>query len=260
MSTRIKENFKTTGSYLGTIGGLIAIDGYIKDILNQDVKKQCQTLLAKNRELENRITEWQNYQMNSEANQNKVLEWINRRSNSIEIVREDVNQMQTMKTHLAQSDITEQEKEILMNQWNQKWDKISHEIQNVNTDLTEWVELILKSSNKYWDEFHNIFDTIKIFIEWYQQYLTTLTLEQKGAVSNICIGIVILFSLWSLVSIHFGDLFITNLKLEERWPNLTRILKLRKTIKNIGFIWNTLFILGALFGLFFVNILYLIYI
>lgn len=93
------------------------------------------------------------------------------------------------------------------------------------------------------------------FIDWnsitnllseFSDHMDALSLIQKGAVIHICFSISILFSLFTLIGVYFGDWFINYFNLELKYPRLATFFRLRRKFQNYYFIWNSLYILFIL--------------
>jgi hypothetical protein len=122
--------------------------------------------------------------------------------------------------------------------------------------LKEIIDNVLGSnSNNYF-----INDLFNNFISIYQeQIIPNLTLNQLGAIGHIFACIFILMCLLSLITIFYSDFLITNLNLEEKYPKLAKIIKLRKKFQQYYFILNSLGILLTSITIIYVNIIVFIY-
>jgi hypothetical protein len=148
MSTTIKNLFKSSGRYIGTVASVITIGEFVN---NRSLKVQYEAELNKNRELENKITELLENKITDDENKSKILELVNRRSNSIDIVRNDVNKIQELElnTNLAKPDLNDDTKEIISNQLSEQVNKLTGDMGKVNNDLSDIIDLVTKTSSKY---------------------------------------------------------------------------------------------------------------
>jgi hypothetical protein len=127
----------------------------------------------------------------------------------------------------------------------------------VNNDLSDIIDLVTKTSSKYWNDFNitDIFNNIQVIIKSYKLYLNTLSLEQLGALAHILTATTLLFFIWSLVSIYFADYFLNYLKIEEKYPKLSKFMKIRRKFQNYYFILNSIIIFIGLIIIIYMNLL-----
>jgi hypothetical protein len=93
------------------------------------------------------------------------------------------------------------------------------------------------------------------YFDFLNNFLSNLTLLQKGAVAHIIASIFIIFCLFSILSAVFGDFLITYFKLEEKWPKLAKWVQLRIKLQYTYIVANAIFILLTLGYIIYVNIL-----
>jgi len=264
MKTTLKNFITKSGKYVATAASIITVEGFIRDLRNQNVKVKYETELNRNRELEDRINSLLENKIIDEGNKTKVMELVSRRSNSLEIVREDVKKIQELKTSLSNSNLTDDVKNTLNEHLNKQIDKLSTDINHVNGDLSELLELIknLGSSSSSSNQFINTFNftdltnNFQYLIELYQKYLATLSLEEKGALANILISITLLFCLGSLISIFYIEYLIKKFNLEIKYSRIARFIKFRRKFQQYYFLFNSIFIFVGLITIIYINYLY----
>ena len=124
-------------------------------------------------------------------------------------------------------------------------------------ELNEILSIYKLSFNKFID--NDILTIIKKFIDNYSSFLNTLSLEQLGALAHITSSIFILMCLFSIIVIIFSDYLLNILKLEEKYPKIGKIIRLRKTFQKYYLILNFILIIVTLLAVIFVdlNVLYL---
>lgn len=88
----------------------------------------------------------------------------------------------------------------------------------------------------------------------YQEFLSTLSTEQIGALGHLWIFFFILMCLFSLISVFYGDWLIRYFKLEEKLPKLARFIQLRRKFQHYYLILNFICIILALLLLISVNL------
>lgn len=88
--------------------------------------------------------------------------------------------------------------------------------------------------------------------------LSSLSFEQLVAVAHLSSAICILVFLLSIISILFGDQVILYFKLEERFPKLSFIFKLRSKLNKISLFISFTIIISILLSLIYINLLILV--
>lgn len=127
-------------------------------------------------------------------------------------------------------------------------EELSKGFNKENNSLTNIIEIIKKSINSGSNSNFTIIDD-------YKEYLSTLSLEQTGALANISCAIVIFFCLITLISIFFSDILLKYFNLENKYPKLARFILIRREFQKYYFILNSLIILIVLLAIIFINIL-----
>ena len=92
----------------------------------------------------------------------------------------------------------------------------------------------------------------------YQEFLSTLSTEQIGALGHLWIFFFILMCLFSLISVFYGDWLIRYFKLEEKLPKLARFIQLRRKFQHYYLILNFICIILALLLLISLNFYFLL--
>ena len=88
--------------------------------------------------------------------------------------------------------------------------------------------------------------------------LYSLSFEQMVAVAHLSSAICMLVFLLSIISILFGDQLINYFKLEERFPKLSFILRIRRKLNKISLFISFSVIISILLSLIYINSLILI--
>lgn len=97
------------------------------------------------------------------------------------------------------------------------------------------------------------------FLKSYKEFLSTLSSEQLGCLSN-ALGFMIIFIFFtSIVFMQFGDYLINSLNLEQKYPKLVKYLTYRKNINNYSLLFNFTVIYVTLIIFFFLNIFMVFY-
>jgi hypothetical protein len=271
MKTTLKNILTKSGKFVGTLASFITIENLIRDLRDQNVKVKYESVLNRNKELESKVINLLEDKIINEENKGKILELVNRRSNSLEIVREDVNKLQELNSNLTNTKLNDEVKENLTNQINQNLEKLSTNINKDNNNLSDLIEFInnlnsgsgsSSTSSSFINNFNlsDLVNNFQVIIDSYQKYLSNITLEQKLALTHILISTTIFFFLCSLIGIYYSDYLIktlTHTTLVNKYPILRRILIIRKNFQEFFFFLNSLFILFGLIIIIYINYLYL---
>jgi len=98
------------------------------------------------------------------------------------------------------------------------------------------------------------FQDINLLMDKWYNILSNLTIEQLGAFAHILSALTIFFCLSTVISIVYSDFLINYLKIEEKYPKLSRISKIRKMFQHYYFILNFIFIISILLAIVIVNL------
>jgi hypothetical protein len=135
---------------------------------------------------------------------------------------------------------------------------IAENIGKSNDKLSDVIDLLFNSGSGSKTNFLFVEDITK-FISMYQDYLSTLTLAQTGALVHIIVSLFIFFCLFTIIGIFYGDTLIRYLNLEEKYPKLARFIQLRRKFQQYYFILNMFLIFIALSSIIYVNLLIFFY-
>jgi len=134
-------------------------------------------------------------------------------------------------------------------------------VKNVQTESDKLRQIILlrveaiSNSGKGSGSGGSMNNFIGSYFDFLNNFLSNLTLLQKGAVAHIIASIFIIFCLFSILCAVFGDFLITYFKLEEKWPKLAKWVQLRIKLQYTYIVANAIFILLTLGYIIYVNIL-----
>nr|WVH38139.1 hypothetical protein [Poriella subacida] len=127
---------------------------------------------------------------------------------------------------------------------------IADKIESSNSITAKAIELWNKSVNG-----NNLLsgDDINNLLENFKVIFSQLNFEQLWAISHIFSSVFILLCLISIISVIYSDYFLNYLKIEDKYPRLGRIIKLRKMYQQYYLILNLLFIIITLMATIFIN-------
>ena len=132
-------------------------------------------------------------------------------------------------------------------------------ILEVNIKLTNkyFFLLIIYIMNRNFLGSEDLLNTIKDFYSNWTEMLSHLSVEQLGAVAHASSALFILICLFNIISIVYGNIFLDTLKLEEKYPKIGRIIRIRKKFAHFHLILNFSLIIITLLGILYVNYLVL---
>ncbi len=130
------------------------------------------------------------------------------------------------------------------------------DINSINNFYKSLLEIISKeggnSSNTNFTIDYNIIETINNF-------LGNLTPLESLAIMHINASLVILLSLFSIISIFYGEFFIQKFSLETKFPKLAKFIQLRRKFQQFYLLINTLIIFAVMIAITYVDILAFVY-
>ena len=136
-------------------------------------------------------------------------------------------------------------------------DKMDELVSNVSKgrDIVEkLIDLINKgsgdgsSSSNFLDSFSELSSVI-----------SSLNIEQSLALVHISGSIAIFLSLLTIISVFYGNIIISYLKLETRFPKFKKLIELRLKFQNYYLLLNIFIILFVLVGIVYVNIIIILH-
>lgn len=125
---------------------------------------------------------------------------------------------------------------------------------DVSNDIIKDIKLVTPKESNVLNVFIDLYNS-------YQDFLMSLSLEQKIALANFWGNIIILSCFITILSIFYGDKLIIYYKLEEKYPRLARFIEIRRRVKRYSLIFEFLFIFFILiciisFNLYFIFFVY----
>jgi hypothetical protein len=123
-----------------------------------------------------------------------------------------------------------------------------------NKIINEIADIIKNNSN---NKFLGDENFIKEFMDKFNEYLLTLSIDQICVLSNLLLGNLILVCLFNIVTIYYGDVLIKYLSLETKYPKLANIINLRRKVLNVSMFFNLLSIFFLIVIIMLVDISYL---
>jgi hypothetical protein len=226
------------------VGGLGIFAQSIKD---NAVKDKLINQLDDNRKLVEKIE-------NLKKEKGDIIEKIVKSQENIDI-NENINKITGAKNNLVETINNNASKNIeedISNSVSIIVEK-SNKVNNVFKDMINKYNEILNSSNNSNNNLllEGYFDNIK-------NSLSNLTYEQLGAIVHISGSLFILFCLFTIISIIYGDRLIIYFNLEEKFPKLAKYIQLRRKYLEFNLILNITLIILVLLSIIYINMLILL--
>ena len=134
--------------------------------------------------------------------------------------------------------------------YNKYKEQIDNTFKKANTKANELENALDNTNDKFMDD-NPIFN----LITEYKEYLATLSSIETCLLINITTSIFILTCIINIFYSICGNYLINKFSLEERFPKLSKIIKLRVTFQKYYIIINSVFIIIAVLSLIFINII-----
>nr|YP_009649296.1 hypothetical protein [Rhizopogon salebrosus]QDA23211.1 hypothetical protein [Rhizopogon salebrosus] len=105
-----------------------------------------------------------------------------------------------------------------------------------------------KNNNNFTESFLNLFNNLYNIIE-------SMSMHQKLAYLHISGSFIILLSLFSILTIFYGDYLIIKLNLENKYPKLTKFIKLRRKFQQYYILLDVIISIIILLIIIYINII-----
>ena len=220
--------FSILSGGISVLGVLIAFDD--KKLKDNYIKLQNSKEL-----LEKQVNDLKIDELKNELTKNKVEQF---RTSLEETQNNIINQFETIqKLEVKNND----QKEIL-NSHLENLRKENEDMQNMISDIVNYFND--NDKNKFIGD--SILEFFTNYIDNWNKMLSTLSFEQLLAITNLCDYICISINLFTIMSILFGDQVIKYFKLEERFPKLGFIFKIRNKFNNFNLVLSFIIIICVL--------------
>lgn len=221
----MKEKIQNILKYLPVISLSLGIYTQIK---NQHLNKITNELFNERNKL-NELNEKYQSLLKNKLNESEMEKMI-----SNEKMKSLIEDMNLLKSKIAtQNSITDSKLENINtdNILDQLTD-VNQTFKETNNKLDSFINVIEKYldsknnsfTNSFTNSFYNLINDLNHIIQ-------SLTTEKNLALITISGSFFILFSMFSIISIFFGDYLITILNLENKFPKLSKIIQLRRKFK-----------------------------
>lgn len=240
---------KSAGRAIGYLGGGLTIISFVQGIQTNKQNKAIIDILSKRVQIQNEIIS------NYETQIKKEGDYVNLSSKVIDINEDtakalnESKKLSDLSKQLENSNLDNSQVEILKKDFSYHTSNLENFLNSSNMKLEE---LNRKLNEIFGSSSKNNF-IAEDFIRNYQDYLSNLPLEKVGALGHILLCIAMLFSLFTIGAIFYGDSLIKYYKLEEKFPKLARFIQLRRKFQFYYFTVNISLIIITLLLIIYVN-------
>lgn len=240
----MKNTLSNVVKYLSVGSFSLAIYNTINNKSIHNVTKQLENERLKLQELSRKYQELlTNKLFDSELNNSITFDKIKSLENEIKILQNKISAQQNI---IANLDLTKTE-DILS-----QLTDLSKTFKSSNSELNNMVEILekyinSKNSNNFTGSILEIFISINTYIQ-------SLSIEQNLAFIHITGAIFLIFALFSLLTIFYGDYFLTKWNIENKYPKLAIFIKIRRKFQHFYFLSNFIISLLVLLAIIFINI------
>jgi hypothetical protein len=261
---KLRKVLDSCGKFISGAAVLATLDSYFKDSkINTTLRDKLLEEQVKNQRLSLEIQELSKFENKLEIADVKfnkldadLIETSNNFTHECEILK-DINS-KLKSTNLNQNDLSELNNDLVHHTEN-----ITNELSSSNNILNDFKEMIEKliGSGSGSNSDLNFIDNINNFWINYNNFLITLSTQQKGALAHLLVSIFILWCLISIIIIIYGDYLIKYFKLEEKYTRLARFIQLRRKFEHFNLLLNiSLIILILLYTIYVdINVFFIFY-
>jgi hypothetical protein len=213
---RIKDILNITGKILPYIGFFIGTQSFkmakeAKAARLQEASNEAQRLLIE-------IKNQQETMISDQLVQTKIASLSTDAITQLDLAKQDSKIIGKLLERLNDPSITDAEKNFIQNSLNEK---SVNKLKSLDNDiLNNILDIISSNKNNYLNNFNEI-------INRFQNYLSSLTLEQLVPLVNIFGLTVITSCLISIAIIFYGDYSIKYFNIENKYPKLAKFIQLR---------------------------------
>lgn len=213
----------------------ISIISLFISIGDNKLKDQYLKLQETKELLEKQVNDLKIDELKNELTKNKVEQF---RTSLEETQNKISHQLETIQKLEVK---TNDQKEILNSQL-ENLTKENENMQNMISDIVKYFKD--NDNNKFMGD--NIIEFFTNYIDNWNKMLSSLTFEQLLAITNLCAYVCISINLFNIISILFGDQLINYFKLEDRFPKLGFIFKIRNKFNKFNLVFSLIIIICVL--------------
>jgi hypothetical protein len=233
----IKTNLNNLFKFIAAGGTFLAYQAWYEIIKNRPITDQQQQTLTEVKDSINEINEKLNKIVDDNL-KNKLIEQNKLLENDLKKIEDYINNSNKTTTDLTNPN------------------SFNNEIGEIISKNLERVEKIKKYLSEI-DINKNFFENnpfLNIYND-FKEYLSTLSVYELCILTNIFLMIFIFTCLITILFAFYGNYLIENLSLEQKYPKLSRIIKLIVKLQHYYIFTNSLFIFIALVLMGYINII-----
>src|SRR5258708_1970765 len=176
--------------------------------------------------------------LKNKINENEMEKIIS--NEKIKLLMEDMNLLKSKLTN--QNSINESKIKKIKNYNNLKQlSKFKQTFKKTNNKIKSFINVIEKYLNSKNNNFTNLFsDSFTTLINDLNNIIHSLTIEQNLALISISASIFILVTMFSIISVFYGDYLINILNLERKYTKLAKIIQIRRKFRQYYLLLNIL--------------------
>jgi len=253
LGSNLRQILAKSGAMLSTVAGIITVETYIKSFKNKKLLENLNKEIERNIKLEERLSKIMDSKISMDDTNKKILEAVLQRNEHLEKAKTSLDKVKSISDNLINAS-EEVERNSKIKEISETVGDASENLSKSHTKMKEILDLILNSGDG--SNSNSMFiDRINYFIIAYKKFLSTLTLIELGALCHIILSILILFCLYSLIAVFYGDSLIRYLRLEDRFPKLARFIQIRRKFQQYYFFLNICLIIITILYVIYVNLI-----
>jgi len=132
-----------------------------------------------------------------------------------------------------------------LNDISQTFQKSNNELNSIINSIENYINS--KNRNNFTDSFMNLIHDLNNIIQ-------NMSMHQQLAFLHISGSIFILTSLFSILTIFYGDFLITKFNLESRFPSLSKFIRLRRKFQHFYILLDVIICSIILLIIIYINI------
>jgi hypothetical protein len=250
---------KNSGKGLTFVSIGASLHGYSLTLKSHLAERKILEVEKQNKLLESANKELLNEQIATEPQRTKVESVITHNSELNDSALHEAAKIKDIATDIANNNYNGEQLANKNKDLSHHLDNYEKVVETSNKYLTEVKDYLEKvrgsgsgsQTNNFLDDITNIYSSIL-------QHISSMSMEQQGALFHISAAIGIFLCLLTIISIIYGDMLIKYFNLEEKYPKLAKIIQLRRKFQQYYLFINTLIIIVILILIISVNLFYLL--
>jgi hypothetical protein len=209
---------------------------------------------TKYEELSNKYTSLLENNVSRLENEREILEESNNLRRDIEVLDLKLRSSLEIKKEL-QNKYSENINDSTINDKIQEVVNTNVEIHNMYESVNNKFDSFINKINYLLNNSNNKSLASGQYLDSLQSFFDGLNYEQNLAMSNILGSMFIIFTLFSIISIFYGDKLITYFDLENKFPKIAKFIQIRRKFQQYYLLMNIALIIIVLLLIIYVNII-----